>query len=558
MFKGLFIGVDRYESSRINWLSCAWRDAIALQTLFADNLGGESLLLVDADATRSAISSAFDSLAQCSPDDVVFIAFSGHGSQTHELVTYDSEIDRLADTAIPLELLTQWFSRIPARRLICALDCCFSGEFGAKVLRVDALPRQLQSEDELLNRISGEGRVILTALTANQPAWEISRHGHGLLTYFLLEAFQGAEEVRQAGNVSTYRLLEYVTQRVTNSAAQFGKEQHPTLRGQLDGQLIWPIFTPGPLFRSAFPEYRPAEVTSDLASLAAAGFPDALIAAWKQSIPSLNALQVSAINDFKILNGDHVVISAPTSSGKTMVGEIAAVRNCLARRRAVFLLPLKALVNDKYRYFTDTYGSFGFRIIRATGDIVDDIPSLMRGQYDICLLTYEKFASIVLGNPHILDQLGTIVVDEAQMIADASRGINLEFLLTLIRMRRQQGIEPQLIALSAVIGDTNGFDQWLAARLLRRVERPVPLNEGILRGDGTFRFIAADGAEKSVPKYVQREWRKNSSQDFIIPLVRRLVSEGKQVIVFREIKGEARGCGISSKQSWPASCCGGS
>ena len=41
-------------------------------------------------------------------------------------------------------------------------------------------------------------------------------------------------------------------------------------------------------------------------------------------------------------------------------------------------------------------------------------------------------------------------------------------------MRRSEGIEPQVIALSAVIGDTNGLERWLGGRLLRRMERPVP------------------------------------------------------------------------------------
>ena len=117
----------------------------------------------------------------------------------------------------------------------------------------------------------------------------------------------------------------------------------------------------------------------------------------------------------------------------------------------------------------------------------------MRGHYDICLLTYEKFASLAVAAPHLLEQLGTVVVDEVQMIADPSRGANLEFVLTLLRMRRQAGIEPQLIALSAVIGDTNGLERWLGARLLRRTERPVPLDEGILLADGRFRYVDASG-----------------------------------------------------------------
>jgi ATP-dependent DNA helicase len=181
-------------------------------------------------------------------------------------------------------------------------------------------------------------------------------------------------------------------------------------------------------------------------------------------------------------------------------------------------------------------------VIRATGEIADDIPALMRGHYDICLLTYEKFAYLALASPHLLEQVETIVIDEVQMIADASRGANLEFLLTLVRMRRRAGIEPQLIALSAVIGDTNGLERWLSARLLRRLERPVPLDEGILLADGSFRYIDDKGAEHTIGPIITPEFRKGSSQDWVVPLVRKLVGDGKQVIVFRETRGEARGC----------------
>jgi replicative superfamily II helicase len=105
--------------------------------------------------------------------------------------------------------------------------------------------------------------------------------------------------------------------------------------------------------------------------------------------------------------------------------------------------------NDKHQYFLKTYGEFGIRTIRATGEITDDIPDLMRGRFDICLMTYEKFAAMILGSPHILEQVGTVVIDEVQMITDKNRGTNLEFVLTLLRTRRSSGIEPQLIALCA-------------------------------------------------------------------------------------------------------------
>ena len=54
-FKGLFIGIDRYDSTEINWLSCATRDAKALHALFTDTLGGETMLLTDEQASVAAI-----------------------------------------------------------------------------------------------------------------------------------------------------------------------------------------------------------------------------------------------------------------------------------------------------------------------------------------------------------------------------------------------------------------------------------------------------------------------------------------------------------------------
>jgi helicase len=58
-FRGLFIGIDRYSSDQIGELSCARRDAVALEALFADTLGGSSILLTDADATRERIAIEF-------------------------------------------------------------------------------------------------------------------------------------------------------------------------------------------------------------------------------------------------------------------------------------------------------------------------------------------------------------------------------------------------------------------------------------------------------------------------------------------------------------------
>ena len=62
--------------------------------------------------------------------------------------------------------------------------------------------------------MAGTGRLILTASTADQPAWEDMRLGHGFLTYHLLQACSARQRSRQDGRISLLDLLQYVTQRV--------------------------------------------------------------------------------------------------------------------------------------------------------------------------------------------------------------------------------------------------------------------------------------------------------------------------------------------------------
>ena len=334
-FRGLFVGIDRNQSPDIRDLSCAARDATALEALFSDTLGGSTVLLTDQHAPLLRIESELEGISQCDPDDTVVIAFSGHGSETHELIAHDTNFSDIESTSLPLDRLQEWFSKIPARRVILFLDCCFSGGLGAKVLLVPAIPRSLASTEIRLQNLAGDGRLIFTASAATEEAWEFSSHGHGLLTFYLLEALRGPSEIVDGGRLSVFQMLDYVSAKVKTAAQQVGKSQNPAMRGQIDGGISWPVFVPGDRFNAAFPSIRPANVTSDINSLAEHGFPNEIVAAWGQAIPSLNELQMEAINEFRILEGKHLLVSAPTSSGKTMIGELAALRQVLDRKRAI-------------------------------------------------------------------------------------------------------------------------------------------------------------------------------------------------------------------------------
>ena len=94
----------------------------------------------------------------------------------------------------------------------------------------------------------------------------------------------------------------------------------------------------------------------DVAGLEAVGLPASLVGAWATRYKVLRDIQLKAVNDYRVLEGDSLVVVAPTSSGKTFIGEMAAARAIIEGRKAVFLLPYRALVAEKYDQFDALYG----------------------------------------------------------------------------------------------------------------------------------------------------------------------------------------------------------
>lgn len=540
--RAICIGIDKYRDYGIRDLTGARRDATALWALFCDSLPKvNATLVVDEEATVNRVRDELNrALNEAGEEDVVIVSFSGHGSHDHRFVFSDTAINSFETTTIQMAEVAEWFKRSKARTILFILDCCFSGGAPARVLEDSPIPRDIQDE---LQTIAGTGRIVIAASNIHEPAYEIPGHGHGILTKVLLDVLQSKE-----GTINLTAAMDEVLEGVRAEAARIGVTQTPVFLGYIEGGLTLPALKQGERFRSAFPELAGIRVTTALKDLGAYGIPAAVLAEWEARFgKGLNHLQLEAVNQFRILDGKSLFVMAPTSSGKTFIGEMAATRAVVEGRKAVFLLPYKALANEKYDQFQALYGqSLGMRVIRCTGDYTDQTSLLIRGKYDLALLTYEMFLNLVVANPHVVNQIGLVVIDEAQFITDPMRGISVELLFTYLLSARERGIAPQLIALSAVIGDINDLDSWLGCGKLVTTERPVPLIEGVLDRSGAFKFVDLDGQIKTkqllpaVAIQVRRE--KPSAQDVIVPLVKRLVADGEKVIVFRNQRGPAQGC----------------
>jgi ATP-dependent DNA helicase len=537
-----FIGIDKHADPRIRDLIGARRDAMALWSLFCDTLPDvQAHKLIDIEATVVEIRQALDDIFYAAgPEDMIILSFSGHGTRDHRLVAHDTSPDNWAATTIPMSDLANRFKRSQAKAVLCFLDCCFSGGAPARVLEDSPISRDPGSP---LEELAGKGRILIAASNVDELAYEHPLARHGLLTKAILEVLQGDEQV-----LSITRMMDQVLDLVRAEAGRMGYKQTPVLFGHIEGGLTVPALRRGQHFFAAFPELRGAKVSQDIASLSVFNLPTPVLDEWaKQFTNGLNDLQLQAVNEYRILDGSSLLVVAPTSSGKTFIGELASARAIVEGRKAVFLLPYKALVNEKFDRFSALYGDkLGMRVIRCTGDYQDQVQLLMRGKYDLAVLTYEMWLNLVVSTPAILSQIGLVVLDEAQFITDPMRGITVELLLTYLLAARERDIKPQLIALSAVIGDINDFDGWLSCEKLVTYERPVKLVEGVLDRQGVFQY--RDDAGVSQVKqlldphsiYVRKD--KPRSQDVIVPLVQHLVHQGEKVIVFRNQRGSAQGC----------------
>jgi replicative superfamily II helicase len=541
-FLAAFIGVNKHQSQRIPELTGATRDAKALWALFTDSVPHiQSRLLIDGQATTAAIRQSLgDTVGSAGPDDTALFFFAGHGTEAHQLVPYDTQIEAIEATTIPMDELTALLSTSKARAVIVILDCCFSGGATARVLQDIPVPRGRMTT---ISHMQGKGRVIMAASRDDQSAYEMK--GHGLFTYALIQSF-----IHSPSGIDLGTLMSETGNRVRAVAQRYGWDQTPMFFNLIEGGLTFPPLQPGRLYLTAFPNTALVRIDHRIESLAVFGLSPNIISEWSARFPGgLNAMQLETVNELRILDGESALIVAPTSSGKTFAGEMAAAKAIMDGRKAVFLLPYKALVSEKYEDFTAFYTErLGQRVIRCTGDYADDTTQFIQGKYDIALLTYELFLNLAVSVPSLLSKIGIVVLDEAQFITDSTRGIVVELILTNLLTAQEKGLSLQLIALSAVIGDVNYLDEWLGCKLLLTHERPVPLLEGALDRHGVFQYLAQDGTiqiKQLLPtSSIFLRKTKPEKQDVLIPLVQKLASQGEQVLVFRNQKGSSEGCAI--------------
>jgi len=123
--------------------------------------------------------------------------------------------------------------------------------------------------------------------------------------------------------------------------------------------------------------------------------PDEIIDSWIEQIgEDLLPVQERAIKRYRVLDGNSLIISSPTTSGKTFVGEIAAVKGVMEKKKVIYLVPLKSLAEEKYLDFRRKYEQFGIRTVVSSSDHREYGQVIEEGDFGIAIIVYEKMSQL--------------------------------------------------------------------------------------------------------------------------------------------------------------------
>ena len=148
-----------------------------------------------------------------------------------------------------------------------------------------------------------------------------------------------------------------------------------------------------------------------------------------------------------IENEQSVLVAAPTGSGKTLIADYIIDKFLKENSRIIYTAPIKALSNQKYKEFTDSYGKDKIGLI--TGDVV------INPEAQVLIMTAEVYRNMAIVNDHSLDSVAYCIMDEIHYISDQERGHVWEESIIF------SPEHVKFLFLSATIPNAEEFGSWI-------------------------------------------------------------------------------------------------
>lgn len=248
---------------------------------------------------------------------------------------------------------------------------------------------------------------------------------------------------------------------------------------------------------------------------------------------------------------DDLVIALPTSAGKTKIAELCILRTLADEKRVVYVTPLRALSAQVERVLARTFVPLGVAVTSLYGAIgVSSVDSQTLLGADVVVATPEKLDFALRQDPHVLDDVGLIVLDEGHMIGLGSREIRYEVLIQRL-LRRGDAEERRIVCLSAMFNPQDAYFKDFAAWFRNDADgnpihvewRPTRRRLAMLdwfAQSGTARLTFLEGEEAFVTRFVEQQLpqglrRKNFPDDeieFCLATANAFARDGNAVLIY--------------------------
>ena len=206
---------------------------------------------------------------------------------------------------------------------------------------------------------------------------------------------------------------------------------------------------------------------------------------------TLDPFQEEAIK--AIERHDSVVVSAPTGSGKTLIGDYIIDKHKGDTTRIFYTAPIKALSNQKYRDFCKEYGEHNIGLM--TGDVV------INPNAKVIIMTTEIYRNMAVSHDPDLENVAYVIFDEIHYINDIERGYVWEESVIY------SSEKVRFLCLSATIPNAQEFSDWIAAIKKHNVQtvvsdkRNVPLKHLFYDYELGITSLEKIKEAKEIPQY---------------------------------------------------------
>lgn len=203
----------------------------------------------------------------------------------------------------------------------------------------------------------------------------------------------------------------------------------------------------------------------------------------------LDTFQKEAI--YHLENGDSVFVAAHTSAGKTVVAEYAIALAARHMTKAIYTSPIKALSNQKFRDFRETFDEVGI----LTGDVQ------INPEASCLIMTTEILRSMLYRGADVIRDVEFVIFDEVHYVNDAERGVVWEEVIIMLPDH------VSLILLSATVPNTHEFASWVGRTKKKDIyvistpKRPVPLEHHLWANKNIHKIVDSE------KKFIEKGWK---------------------------------------------------